>query len=298
MINESYKSMLGAKSVIRELSEYATARGKEIGYENVFDFSLGNPSVAVPQEFIDEMIRLLQNEDTMTLHGYTPSLGNPLFKEKIAESLNERFGMNYGPEHIFPTTGAAGAIAHAVRAVTKPGDDLIAFAPYFPEYGPYITGAGVNLKIVPADTENFQINFDKFEEMLSPSVMAVLVNTPNNPSGVAYSTETLSRLSSILTEKSKEYGHVIYLLSDEPYREIVFKGADSPYVSKFYDHTLSCYSFSKSLSLPGKELDMLRLILPARELSSSFLCADRFPEEQVITVHLQSFSRLLQRYAA
>ena len=121
MINEQYKSMLGAKSVIRELSEYATARGKEIGYENVFDFSLGNPSVEVPKEFTEEMIRLLQTEDTMTLHGYTPSLGNPLYKEEIAKSLNERFGMNYGPEHIFPTTGAAGAISHAVRAVTTPG---------------------------------------------------------------------------------------------------------------------------------------------------------------------------------
>ena len=254
MINESYKAMLGAKSVIRELSEYATARGKEIGYEDVFDFSLGNPSVAVPQEFTDEMIRLLQEEDTMTLHGYTPSLGNPLFKEKVAESLNERFGMNYGPEHIFPTTGAAGAIAHAVRAVTKPGDEVITFAPYFPEYGPYIKGAGLELKVVPADTESFQINFNKFEEMLGEKVMAVLVNTPNNPSGVAYSTQTLTRLAQILTDKSREYGHPIYLLSDEPYREIVFKGADSPYVSKFYNHTLSCYSFSKSLSLPGERI--------------------------------------------
>ena len=254
MINETYKSMLGAKSVIRELSEYATARGKEIGYENVFDFSLGNPSVAVPQEFTDEMIRLLQTEDTMTLHGYTPSLGNPLYKEKIAQSLNKRFGMNYGPEHIFPTTGAAGAISHAIRAITKPGDKALAFAPFFPEYNPYITGAGVELEVVPADTETFQINFDKFEEMFTKDVAAVLVNTPNNPSGVAYSTETLTRLAEILTAKSKEFGHTVYLLSDEPYREIVFKGADAPYVSKFYDHTLSCYSFSKSLSLPGERI--------------------------------------------
>ncbi len=254
MINETYKNMLGAKSVIRELSEYATRRGQEIGYENVFDFSLGNPSVAVPQEFTDEMIRLLKEEDTMSLHGYTPSLGNPLYKEKIAQSLNERFGMNYGPEHIFPTTGAAGAIAHAVRAVTQPGDEVLAFAPYFPEYGPYITGAGCKLEIVPANTESFQINFEKFLEMMNEKVMAVLVNTPNNPSGVSYSTETLTRLSEILKEKSNEYGHTIYLLSDEPYREIVFKGADAPYVSKFYDNTLSCYSFSKSLSLPGERI--------------------------------------------
>ncbi len=254
MINETYKNMLGAKSVIRELSEYATARGKEIGYENVFDFSLGNPSVEVPKEFTDEMIRLLQEEDTMTLHGYTPSLGNPLYKEEIAKSLNKRFGMNYGPEHIFPTTGAAGAISHAVRAVTKPGDEVITFAPYFPEYNPYITGAGCKLTVVPADTENFQINFDAFLELISENTAAVLVNTPNNPSGAAYSTETLKRLSSILKEKSAEYGHTIFLLSDEPYREIVFAGADAPYVSKFYDNTLSCYSFSKSLSLPGERI--------------------------------------------
>lgn len=254
MLNEHYKSMLGAKSVIRELSEYATARGKEIGYENVFDFSLGNPSVEVPKEFTKEMERLLREEDTMTLHGYTPSLGNPLYKEEIAKSLNKRFGMNYKPEHIFPTTGAAGAISHAVRAVTKPGDEVITFAPYFPEYGPYITGAGCKLSVVPADTSSFQINFDKFLEMINPNVMAVLVNTPNNPSGVAYSTSTLERLASILKDKSTEYGHTIYLLSDEPYREIVFKGADAPYVSKFYDNTLSCYSFSKSLSLPGERI--------------------------------------------
>ena len=165
--------MLSGKSVIRELSEYATARGKEIGYENVFDFSLGNPSVEVPEEFTNEMIRLLKEEDTMTLHGYTPSLGNPLFKEKIAESLNERFGMNYGPEHIFPTTGAAGAISHAVRAVTKPGDEVIAFAPFFPEYRPYINGAGLELKLVPADFSSFQINFEKFEELLTEKVAAV-----------------------------------------------------------------------------------------------------------------------------
>ncbi len=254
MINRQYKEMLGAKSVIRELSEYATARGNEIGYENVFDFSLGNPSVEVPGEFTDEMIRLLNEEDTMTLHGYTPSLGNPLYKEEIAKSLNERFGMNYKAEHIFPTTGAAGAIAHAVRAVTEPGDEVIVFAPFFPEYRPYITGAGLKLTVVPADTDSFQINFDAFLECLNEKVMAVLINTPNNPSGIAYSTDTLNRLSSILKEKSAEYGHTIFLISDEPYREIVFKGADSPYVSGFYDNTLSCYSFSKSLSLPGERI--------------------------------------------
>ncbi len=254
MINETYKQMLSGKSVIRELSEYATKRGQEIGYENVFDFSLGNPSVPAPQSFTDEMIRLLQEGDPMDLHGYTPSLGNAQYKKAIAESLNERFGMNYGPEHIFPTTGAAGAIAHAVRCVTKPGDEVITFAPCFSEYTPYVDGTGASLKIVPPDTETFQINFEEFEKMITDKTAAVLVNTPNNPSGIAYSTQTLEQLSAILTKYSEKYGHTIFLISDEPYREIVYKGADSPYVSKFYDHTLSCYSFSKALSLPGERI--------------------------------------------
>lgn len=254
MINQEYKAMLSGKSVIRELSEYATARGKEIGYENVFDFSLGNPSVPAPQEFTDEMVHLLLDKDPIEIHGYTPSLGNPVYKQKIAQSLNRRFGTNYGPEHIFPTTGAAGAIAHAVRAVTKPSDEVLIFAPYFSEYIPYIKQTGVSLKIVPADTVTFQINFEAFESMITDKTAAILINTPNNPSGVAYTTSTLKKLSQVLTEKSKEYGHNIFLISDEPYREIIFDNADAPYVSKFYKHTLSCYSFSKALSLPGERI--------------------------------------------
>ncbi len=254
MINQEYKAMLSGKSVIRELSEYATARGKEIGYENVFDFSLGNPSVPAPQEFTDEMVHLLLDKDPIEIHGYTPSLGNPVYKQKIAQSLNRRFGTNYGPEHIFPTTGAAGAIAHAVRAVTKPSDEVLIFAPYFSEYIPYIKQTGVSLKIVPADTITFQINFEAFESMITDKTAAILINTPNNPSGVAYTTSTLEKLSQVLTEKSKEYGHNIFLISDEPYREIIFDNADAPYVSKFYKHTLSCYSFSKALSLPGERI--------------------------------------------
>jgi aspartate aminotransferase len=254
MINQEYKEMLSGKSVIRELSEYATARGREIGYENVFDFSLGNPSVPAPSEFTDEMVHLLLDKDPMEVHGYTPSLGNPVYKKKIAESLNRRFGMNYGPEHIFPTTGAAGAIAHALRAVTRPSDEVMIFAPYFSEYIPYIKQTGVDIKIVPADTNAFQINFEAFESMITDKTAAVLINTPNNPSGVAYTTQTLERLGKVLTEKSEAYGHNIFLISDEPYREIVFDGADAPYVSKFYKHTLSCYSFSKALSLPGERI--------------------------------------------
>ena len=254
MINEQYKQMLQGKSVIRQLSEFATARGKEIGYENVFDYSLGNPSVPVPEKFTEVMIDLLKNKSSMELHGYSPSVGIPSVKEKIAASLNQRFGMNYTGNHIFPTTGAAGAVAHAVRCVTKPGDEVLTFAPYFPEYNPYINMSGAVLKVVPANTENFQINFEKLNEMLNEKTMALLINTPNNPSGAVYSAETLTALAELLYKKQEEYGHDIFIISDEPYREIVFAGVDAPYVSKFYDNTLSCYSYSKSLSLPGERI--------------------------------------------
>ena len=254
MINEQYKNMLGGKSVIREFSEFAAARGKEIGYENVFDYSLGNPSVPVPDDYTKEMEELLKTKTSMELHGYSPSLGLPVFKESVAASLNRRFGMNYTPEYIFPTSGAAGALAHALRCVTKPVDEVLTFAPYFPEYGPYVNLTGAVLKVVPADTESFQINFEKLTEMLNENTAAVLINTPNNPSGAVYSAETLEKLAKLLTEKQQEYGHEIFIISDEPYREIVFDGAELPYVSRFYANTLSCYSYSKSLSLPGERI--------------------------------------------
>ena len=254
MIVQKYKDMLQGKSVIRQLSEFATQRGCEIGYENVFDYSLGNPSVSTPQKFTDTMIDMLQNKDPMELHGYSQSLGIPAVRDKVAQSLNARFGMNYTGNHIFMTTGAAGAIANAVRCVSEPGDEILTFAPYFPEYGPYINLTGAVLKVVPADTKSFQINFEAFEEMLTEKVAAVLINTPNNPSGTVYSSETLQKLAAIMTDKAEKYGHDIFLISDEPYREIVFAGVESPYPSKFYANTLSCYSFSKSLSLPGERI--------------------------------------------
>lgn len=254
MINEHYKAMLNGKSQIRVLSEYAAKRGQEIGYENVFDYSLGNPSVPVVPEFTDTLIELLQNENPMSLHGYSPSLGIPAVRQAVADSLSERFKLPYTMDDIFMTSGAAGAIAHAIRSISKPGDEIITFAPYFPEYGPYVSGTGAVLKVVPADTETFQINFDSFEEMLNENVSAVLINTPNNPSGIVYSTETIKKLSDILRRKSEEYGKDIYIISDEPYREIVFEGVDSPVISQFYDNTIMCYSFSKSLSLPGERI--------------------------------------------
>ncbi len=254
MLAQTYVDMLSAKSVIRNLSEYATARGKEIGYENVFDYTLGNPSVPVPDAVNKTMIELLSTKSSIELHGYSQSLGIPEVRVKVAASLNRRFNMNYTMDHIFMTSGAAGAIAHAVRLVTVPGDEILTFAPFFPEYNPYVNLSGAVLKVVPADVKNFQINFEAFESMINEKTMAVLVNTPNNPSGICYSTNTIEKLASILKQKSEQYSHVIYLISDEPYREIVFEGVDAPYVSKFYDHTISCYSFSKSLSIPGERI--------------------------------------------
>ncbi len=254
MISKKYSSMLNNTSIIREFAQYASKRAAEIGAENVFNYTIGNPSVPTTDDFNKGLIDLIQNEDSLALHGYSPTLTIYSVRKAVAESLNRRFGMEYVPEDIFMTSGAAGALAHAIRCVTEPGDEVITFAPYFPEYVPYVDGTGAVLKVVPADITSFQINFDAFLEMLNPNVQAILINSPNNPSGIVYSTETITRLAQILTEKQEEYGHDIYLISDEPYREIVFEGTDSPFISKFYDNTICCYSFSKSLSLPGERI--------------------------------------------
>ena len=197
---------------------------------------------------------MLATKESNELHGYSPNPGIPSVREKVAASLEKRFGLPYRKEHIFMASGAAGALAHAFRLVTEPGDEILTFAPFFPEYHPYVDLTGAVLKVVPPDTASFQINFEKFEEMLTDKVMAVLINTPNNPSGVVYSRETLERVADILRKKQIQYGHDIFLISDEPYREIVFAGVESPCVSYFYDNTIMCYSFSKSLSLPGERI--------------------------------------------
>lgn len=251
MLNEDFLKMLDQKSVIREIFDYGKKRALEIGYENVFDYSLGNPSVEAPMEFNDKLCELSKIPG---IHGYSQSLGIVEVRRRVAESLKNRFNIPYEEKHIFMATGAAGALAHAMRAVTKPNDKILTFAPYFPEYIQYVTRTGCKLEIVPANLSNFQINFSELERMLDENVMAILINTPNNPTGAIYEEDTIIRLSKLLNEKQKEYGHEIYIISDEPYREIVFDGIKIPYIANYYDNTITCYSFSKSLSLPGERI--------------------------------------------
>lgn len=249
--------MLGEKDIIFEIFHYSQKRAQEIGPENVYDFSLGNPSVPAPEAVHTAVMNQLETLDPLTLHSYSPSFGIHDVKEKIAADLNRRYGSHYSASNLFMTAGAAGALAHALRAVSNPGDEILTIAPYFPEYVPYTAGAGLKLKVVPADTDTFQVPFQALEDMLSASVSAVLINSPNNPSGIVYSTDTIRQLARILTRKSEEYGHPVFLISDEPYRDIIFQGTDSPYIANFYADTITCYSFSKSLSLPGERIGYL-----------------------------------------
>lgn len=254
MIAQPYVDMLGGKSVIRQLAEWSAARGAQIGYDNVFDYSLGNPSVPCPPQFNDALARLVAQADPVALHGYSPTLTIPSVRAAVAENLRRRFGVSYTADHIFMTTGAAGALAHALRCVAVPGQAVVTFAPFFPEYKPYVEGAGLTLRVLPPRVSDFQIDFDALEAALDGNVAAVLINTPNNPSGIAYSPETLRRLADTLAAASARLGHHIFLVSDEPYREIVFGGAPQQHPAAYYADTLTCYSFSKSLSVPGERI--------------------------------------------
>ena len=257
MLSKRYVDMLSEKDIIFEIAGMAKRRAQEIGEENVYNFSLGNPSVPAPEAVNQTIHDILNDTPTLQIHSYGPGAGLPQVRAQLAQSLNRRFGMDYRPEHLFMASGAAGALGHALRAVTEPGDEIIVFAPYFPEYRPYVQGAGLRLSVVPADVDSFQINFQALEERLNPAVTAVLVNSPNNPSGMVLSSATLTRLAALLEEKQHQFGHPIYLISDEPYRELLFTGTEETYPARFYDNTITCYSFSKSLSLPGERIGYL-----------------------------------------
>ena len=253
MVSERMLGLGTARSVIRELFEYGKQRAAEVGPENVFDFSLGNPSVPAPDAVNEHAVRILR-EQPEVIHCYTSAQGDLEARRRFAASLNRRFGTDYGPDELYLTVGAAAALCCVFGALTCPGDEFIAFAPYFPEYKVFVEGAGARLAVVPPETEHFQIDFDAFAALVNEHTKGVIVNSPNNPSGVVYSRATLERLAAVLTEKSAQYGHPIYLISDEPYREIVYPGFEVPWVPRVYRDTIVCYSFSKSLSLPGERL--------------------------------------------
>lgn len=253
-LNERMVALGTQRSVIRELFEFGKMQAAKIGAENVFDFSIGNPSVPAPDAVNEKAIQLLKDMDPVVLHGYTSAQGDIGVRQLIADSINARFQTGFGPDNLYVTVGAAAALCCCLNGLCNPEDEVIVFAPYFPEYKVFIEGAGASMTLIPADTEGFQIDFDAFTSAIRPNTKAVIVNSPNNPSGAVYSEATIKKLAAVLEEKSAQYGHPIYLISDEPYREIVFGQTTVPYIPKYYHNTLVCYSWSKSLSLPGERM--------------------------------------------
>ncbi len=253
MVSERMKGLGTARSVIRELFEYGKLRAAQVGAENVYDFSLGNPSVPAPAAVNETAIRLLTEQGDQ-IHCYTSAQGDQGARQRFADSLNRRFGAHYTADQFYITVGAAASLCCVFNGLACPGDEFVVFAPYFPEYQVFIEGAGARMVLIPPEIEGFQIDFAAFEAAVGPHTKGVVVNSPNNPSGVVYSRETLERLADVLTRKSREYGHPIYLISDEPYREIVYPGFQVPWIPHIYRDTIVCYSFSKSLSLPGERL--------------------------------------------
>lgn len=253
MLNEQMYEYGSKSSVIRELFAYGLERRKIVGEDKVYDFSIGNPSIPAPAEVKEALLELLE-EPAEALHGYSPAAGDPEVRKTLADSVNRRFGMRYTADNFYMTVGAAASLSIIVKALTRPGDEYITFAPFFPEYAVWVETTDAKLVVTPADTADFQIDFEAFEKLLSPKTKGIILNSPNNPSGVVYSEETIQRLSELLAKKQKEYGTSIYLITDEPYREIVYDGMEVPFVPNYYKNTLVCYSYSKSLSLPGERI--------------------------------------------
>ena len=248
---------LGSKrSIIREIFEYSKSRAKEIGADKVFDFSLGNPSVPAPKAVNETINQLLLNESSVLLHGYTSAQGDANVRNVIANNINERFNVGITPNHIYMTCGAAASLSICLKAVIEEqsNDEVIVFAPFFTEYRVFIENAGGKIVISKPTEKTLQVDIKDFESKINENTKAVIVNSPNNPSGVVYSEETIKGLCQVLKKKSEEYGKVIYLTADEPYRELVYSGVTVPYLMNYYDNTLVCYSYSKSLSLPGERI--------------------------------------------
>jgi len=253
MISQEMYELGSKRSVIREIFEFGKKRAAEVGAENVYDFSIGNPNVPAPESVKKAIIEILENEDPVAIHGYTSAQGDFGVRKTIAESINKRFKTNFNADNLYMTMGAAASLCACFKAIATAGDEFITFAPYFPEYRCFVEAMGAKLVVVPAQTQNFQIDFVEFEKEINENTKAVIVNTPNNHSGVVYTEETIVKLADILKAKSKEYGHPIYLISDEPYRELAYD-VEVPYLTKYYANTFVCYSYSKSLSLPGERI--------------------------------------------
>jgi len=257
MISEKMKVLVAGSSVTRAMFEEGNRLAGIYGRENVYDFSLGNPNVPAPEKVKEAVIDIITNTDPIKLHGYMSNAGYEEVREKIAQSINKRFDMSFNASNILMTVGAAGGLNVILKVLLNPGDEVITFAPFFSEYRNYVANYDGNLVVISPDTSSFQPKLDEFEEKITARTKAVIVNSPNNPSGVIYSEDTLKKMSEILVKKEKEFGTSIYLVTDEPYRELAYGGATVPYVPKFYHNTVVGYSYSKSLSLPGERIGYL-----------------------------------------
>ena len=253
MINPVAYSLGANRSCIRDLFEYGRQRAAIVGEENVFDYSLGNPSIPAPAEVNETIRQILADTDSLQIHGYTSAIGDAAMRKAIADDLNDRFHAGASAEDFFIGGGAAPELIAVLRALAVENGEILAIAPYFPEYKPFSEANGLTFKVVPADIPGFQINFAALEQMIGASTQAVIINSPNNPSGVVYTRETLEKLAALLEKKSKEFGHPVYIISDEPYRELVY-GVETPWIPNIYPNTVVCYSYSKSLSLPGERI--------------------------------------------
>ncbi len=255
MVNQKYYGYGTAPSIIRELFAYGLAQAKVVGKDKVYDYSLGNPSIPAPKKVEETIKKLLAEEDSIVLHGYSMAPGFESTREAIAANLRERFTTNAQASEIFMTCGCAPALVSVAKALTtSPESEFLCVAPYFPEYNVFFTCEGGKVSVVPADTENFQINLEELEARTNENTVAVVLNNPNNPSGVVYTEETLNKIADILRKKEEEFGHPIYIIADEPYRELVYGGVKVKFIPEVYDNTIVCYSWSKSLSLPGERI--------------------------------------------
>lgn len=272
MLNEKMIQLGENSSVIRELFEYGNKRKAEIGADKVFDFSLGNPNVPCPEVVTDSLVRLISERDPADLHGYTSAPGDMKVRQAISQYMNEKYEIGCEPADIYMTAGAAASLTITLRSVCTEGSQVIVFTPYFPEYKVFAENAGASIVEVPVRTEDFQPDFEALSAALGPETAAVIVNSPNNPTGAVLTAESLEKLSQLLAQAEERFGKEIYLISDEPYRELVYDGLELALPVKFYDNTIVCYSYSKSLSLPGERIGYI-LVSPRALLRKKIFAA-------------------------